>query len=204
MKRYARTALALVVCLFEAMAQTSTSQMGGTVTDPSGAQVPDAIVTLLNEATGIAQKQLTTQAGLFTFPSIPVGTYTVRVEAMGFKVYEKRGNTVQVNTPLELSFRLQVGEATETINVSEAAEGLQTSSAVLGNVVDQKAIVTLPLNGRNPLNLLIYEPGVTQRSGSGVSVNGSRGAAVNVTIDGIEANESSNPSPTNNIFRLNP
>jgi len=63
MKRYARTALALVVCLFEAMAQTSTSQLGGTVTDPSGAQVPDAIVTLLNEATGIAQKQLTTQAG---------------------------------------------------------------------------------------------------------------------------------------------
>ena len=75
---------------------------------------------------------------------------------------------------------------------------------LLGNVVEQKAIADLPLNGRNPLNLLMYEPGVVQRSGNTVNVNGARAMAVNVTIDGIEANESTNPNPTNNIFRLNP
>ena len=75
-------------------------------------------------------------------------------------------------------------------------------------MVQQKAIETLPLNGRNPLSLLLLEPGVTQRSagatGSGVHVNGSRDRAFNVTIDGIEANESSVPNPVSNLYRLTP
>src|SRR5262249_39059657 len=78
----------------------------------------------------------------------------------------------------------------------------------IGNVVSQKAIVDLPLNGRNPLNLLLLEPGVVQRSsnaqGSGVHVNGSRDRSSNITIDGIEANESSVPNPLSNLYRLNP
>jgi hypothetical protein len=87
--------------------------------------------------------------------------------------------------------------------VAATADALQTSSATLGNVVEQRAVVNLPLNGRNPLNLLMYEPGVVQRSGNTVNVN-ARSSAVNVTIDGIEANESTNPNPTSNIFRLHP
>src|SRR6185369_14095296 len=78
----------------------------------------------------------------------------------------------------------------------------------IGNVVSQKAIVDLPLNGRNPLMLLVLEPGVVQRSsnalGSGIHVNGSRDRASNVTIDGIEANESTVPNPLSNLYRLNP
>ncbi len=186
------------------VAQTSTSQLSGTVRDSSGASVPGANVTLTNEATGVTQRQSTTEAGLYAFPSIAVGTYTVKVEGAGFKIYSRTGNTVQVNTPLQVDVVLEVGGATETVQVSAAAEGVQTSNAVIGNVVEQKAIVNLPLNGRNPLNLLIYEPGVVQRSGGTVNVNGARSTAVNVTIDGIEANESTNPNPTNNIFRLNP
>src|SRR5262249_12568469 len=83
-----------------------------------------------------------------------------------------------------------------------------TANATIGNVVEQKAIETLPLNGRNPLTLLLLEPGVVQRSsgaaGSGVHVNGARDRAYNVTIDGIEANESSVPNPVSNLYRLNP
>jgi hypothetical protein len=199
-----RAAILAVALAGGITAQTSTSQISGTVTDSSGSLVPGAVVTLLNEATGVSQKQVTTDAGFYAFPAIPVGTYTVRAEAPGFRTVENRGNTVQVNTPLAVNLQMEVGGTTETVQVSAAAESVQATNAVLGNVVEQKAIVTLPLNGRNPLNLLIYEPGVTQRSGSGVSVNGSRGSAVNVTIDGIEANESSNPNPVNNIFRLNP
>ncbi len=186
------------------VAQTSTTQISGVVRDTSGAVVPAAAVTLTNEATGVVLKQNTTDAGVYAFPAIPAGSYSVKAEGTGFKAALRANNIAQVNTPLAIDIVLQVGAATETVEVSASAETLQTSSATIGNVVEQKAIVTLPLNGRNPLNLLMYEPGVVQRSGSTVNVNGARGAAVNVTIDGIEANESTNPSPTNNIFRLNP
>src|SRR5262249_26016649 len=81
-------------------------------------------------------------------------------------------------------------------------------NATIGNVVEHKAIVDLPLNGRNPLALITLEPGVVQRSagatGSGIHVNGARDRSVNVTVDGIEANESSVPNPVSNLYRLNP
>ena len=185
-------------------AQTSTSQISGTVRDTSGAVIAGASVTLTNQATGIVLKQISTDSGVYAFPSIVVGTYTVKVEQAGFKTYNRTGNTVQINTPIAVDITLEVGAATESVQVSASAETLQTSNAVIGNVVERQAIVNLPLNGRNPLNLLIYEPGVVQRSGNTVNVNGARSSAVNVTIDGIEANESTSPNPTSNIFRLNP
>ena len=185
-------------------AQTSTSQISGTVRDSSGAVVPAATVTLTNEATGVVQKQSTTDAGVYAFPAIPVGSYALKLEAAGFRSLNKTGNLAQVNTPIDVDLTLEFGSATDTIEVAASAEVLQTTSATLGNVVEQKAIVSLPLNGRNPLNLLMYEPGVVQRSGNTVNVNGARASAVNVTIDGNEANESTTPNPTNNIFRLHP
>ncbi len=194
----------LVVMALPGAAQTSTSQISGTVRDPSGAVVPEAAVTLTNEATGVARNQITTVAGVYAFASIPVGTYTIKAGAPGFRTLTQAGNLVQVSTPATADITLQVGATTESVEVSASSEVLQTSSATLGNVVEQRAIVSLPLNGRNPLNLLMYEPGVTQRSGNTVNVNGARSTAVNVTIDGIDANESTNPNPTNNIFRLNP
>ena len=194
-------ALAMTLALH---AQTSTSLISGVVRDPSGAVIAGATVTLSNEATGITLKQSSTEAGVYAFPSIVVGTYTVKVEQPGFKTYSRTGNTVQISTPLTVDIALEVGATTESVQVSASAESLQTSNATIGNVVEQKAIANLPLNGRNPLNLLIYEPGVVQRSGNTVNVNGARSTAVNITIDGIEANESTAPNPTNNIFRLNP
>jgi len=196
-------AIALVWAL-SCAAQTSTSQISGVVRDSSGAVIPAATVTLTNDATGVVQKQSTTEGGVYAFPAIPVGSYTIKAEATGFRALTRAGNVVQVNTPLTVDITMEVGAATESVEVSASAEVLQTSSATLGNVVEQKAVVNLPLNGRNPLNLLMYEPGVMQRSGNTVNVNGARASAVNVTIDGIEANESTNPNPTSNIFRLHP
>ncbi|HYY43151.1 MAG TPA: carboxypeptidase regulatory-like domain-containing protein, partial [Pyrinomonadaceae bacterium] len=189
-------------------AQTSTSSITGTVTDANGAVVPGATVTATNEATGVTQTQTTTDAGLFAFPSVPVGAYTIKVERAGFKTTQKTGNILQINTPLAVDIALEPGQVTETVTVQASEEQLQTSNATIGNVVEQKAIEQLPLNGRNPLTLLVLEPGVTQRSaggaGSGVHVNGSRDRAYNVTIDGIEANESSVPNPVSNLYRINP
>ncbi len=202
--RFAISPLVLSLLVLSSAAQTSTTQVSGTVADSSGAVVPGATVTATNDATGVSNQQSTTQAGLYAFPSLPVGTYSIKVEAAGFKVLTRSGVVLQVGTPIVSDMTLEVGTAAESIQVSAEGENVQTSSATVGNVVTQKAIVDLPLNGRNPLNLLIYEPGVVQRSGGTVSVNGARSAAVNVTIDGIEANESTNPNPVNNIFRLNP
>ena len=189
-------------------AQTSTSSISGRVFDSRDAIVPGASVTITNEATGVTQTQTTNDAGVYSFPSLPVGTYTVTVELSGFKRFQKTGNGLEVGTPLTIDMALEVGQVTETVTVQGGAEQLQTANATIGNVVDQKAIETLPLNGRNPLTLLLLEPGVVQRSaggaGSGVHVNGARDRAYNVTIDGIEANESSVPNPVSNLYRINP
>jgi hypothetical protein len=105
------------------------------------------------------------------------GSYTLKVEAAGFRTLSK---------PLALDLVLETGPATETIEVAAPAEVLQTTSATLGNVAEQRAVVNLPLNGRSALN---------QCNGNTVNVNGARSSAVNATLDGIEANESTNPNP---------
>ena len=184
--------------------QTSTSTLTGSVYDNSGAVIVGAAVTAANDATGATMKQLTNSAGLFVFPSIMVGSYTITVEIPGFKTARRTGVTLEVNTPLSLSIALELGDTREVVKVEAVAEAVNTSNATLGNVVQKQAVSNLPLNGRNPLNLIVLEPGVTQRSGTTINVNGMRAQAGNVTIDGIEANEASNPTPTNNVFRVNP
>jgi hypothetical protein len=202
---------AFYVCLLSAalgLAQTSTSEITGTVHDTSGAVIPGATVTATNEATGISYRQTTTGAGLYGFPSVPAGTYTITAEIKGFKTGKQTGNLLVVGTPLTVDMTLGVGETTDILNVEASAAPVQTENATIGNVVSEKAIKDLPLNGRNPLSLLVLEPGVVQRSagagGSGIHVNGSRDRAFNVTIDGIEANESTVPNPLSNLYRLTP
>jgi hypothetical protein len=198
----------LVLAASSLVAQTATSRITGTIKDSTGAVVAGATVTAKNEATGVTQTQVTTDSGLYSFTSLPVGAYTVTVERQGFKTSQRTNNQLLVDTPLSLDIALEAGQVSEVVTVQGGAEQLQTSNATIGNVVEQKAIEQLPLNGRNPLTLLVYEPGVVQRSagaaGSGIHVNGSRDRAFNVTIDGIEANESSVPNPVSNLYRLNP
>jgi hypothetical protein len=190
------------------LAQVSTSEITGVVKDATGAVVPGATVKVLNEAMGIVYTQTTTDTGLFAFPSLPVGNYTVTVEANGFKTSKRAGNVLVVNTPLTVDVSLEVGQATEILNVEATAVALQAETSTVGDVVTSKVVTELPLNGRNPLALLILQPGVIQRSyggaGSGIHVNGSRDRAFNVTIDGIEANESTVPNPISNLYRLTP
>ena len=197
----------LVFC-FAIVAQTGTSNISGTIKDSGGAVVPGATVTAKNEATGVTYTQTTTDSGLYSFSSLPVGDYTITVEKQGFKTLQKTNNSLRVGEPLVVDGALEVGSVSETVTVQSGAEQLQTANATIGNVVEQKAIEALPLNGRNPLTLLLLEPGVVQRSfggaGSGVHVNGARDRAYNVTIDGIEANESSVPNPVSNLYRITP
>jgi Carboxypeptidase regulatory-like domain len=192
------------LCADLSVAQTSTTTLSGTVYDPSGAVVGGAEVTATNDATGVSFKQVTNEAGLYSFPSIGVGMYSVTVEIPGFKTARATGITLNVGTPAIQNITLELGAAAETVSVEAATIPVNTSNATLGNIVERAAVVTLPLNGRNPLNLIVLEPGVVQTGSTGVNVNGMRGQSGNVTIDGIEANEASNPTPVNNVFRINP
>src|SRR5436190_13625525 len=206
-KGFCSIAVLLTFCLV-AFSQTGTSNITGTIRDSNGAAVPGATVTAKNEATGVTSTQATTESGLYSFASLPVGLYTITVEKQGFKTLQKTSNALQVGETLSVDGALEIGQVSETVTITGGPEQLQNSNATLGNVVEQKAIEALPLNGRNPLALLLLEPGVVQRSaggaGSGVHVNGARDRAYNVTIDGIEANESSVPNPVSNLYRINP
>ena len=140
--------------------------------------------------------------------SLPVGSYTITVEYPGFRKYVGTNNVLTVGAPLVVNVTLEVGQPTEIVEVTGAYERIATTHAMLGGVVTRREVVELPLNGRNPLSLIILEPGLVQRTtgalGSGTHVFGSRDRAHNVTIDGIDANESSVPNPQNNVYRLNP
>src|SRR5438093_9030738 len=149
------TIVTLVVLTTVSFAQTSTSRITGRVSDAKQASVAGATVTVTNEATGLSQTQTTTEAGVYSFDSLPVGNYSVTVEQSGFKKYQKTGNHLEVNTPLTVDVVMEIGQVSEVVTVQAGLEQLQTANATIGNVVEQKAIETLPLNGRNPLTLLL-------------------------------------------------
>jgi hypothetical protein len=208
---FARAARVAAFCLITGPAvfgQTSSSTISGVIHDTSGAVVPGATVRATHDDTGVSSAQASNEAGLFSFPSLPAGSYTLSAELQGFKTTRKPKNALAVGTTLSVDLVLEVGEAADVVSVDSRYDSLQISDASIGNVVSQKEIVEMPLNGRNPLALLVLEPGVVQRSngaaGTGIHVNGSRDMASNTTIDGIDANESSVPNPVSNVYRLTP
>ena len=145
----------IVLGVAAAIAQTGSSNITGSVRDVNGAVVPGATVTAKNEATGVISTQTTTDSGLYAFSSLPVGKYTITVEKQGFKTLQKTNNVLEVGIPLTVDVALEVGLVSETVTVQSGLEQLQTANATIGNVVEQKAIEALPLNGRNPLTLLL-------------------------------------------------
>src|SRR6266852_4596168 len=190
-------------------AQVSTSSINGVVTDASGAVVANAKVQAKNEDTGVVFEGATTSAGTYSFASLTPGRYSVTVTLAGFQTYTSVHNVLTVGTPLVVDVSLKLGSVGQTVEVVESNyQRLETSNATVSDIMDTVQVQNLPLNGRNPLSLLTLEPGVVQRTfngaGSGTHVFGSRDRSHNVTIDGIDANESTVPNPQSNIQRLHP
>lgn len=206
-RRHIALALACLLVCLSATAQINTSTITGTVEDPSKAVVANATVVAKDESTGVEYKTVTSGAGAFSIPSVNPGTYTITVSATGFKTTSSKGNVLRTGVPLEVSITLSVGATGETVEVSESATRVETNNSAVGDVIERRQIRDLPLNGRNPLNLITLQPGLVQRSsganGSGTHINGSRDRAYNVTLDGIDINEPSVPNPQSNVFRLN-
>ncbi|HXG92038.1 MAG TPA: carboxypeptidase regulatory-like domain-containing protein [Blastocatellia bacterium] len=178
---------------------TGSATLRGRVTDPSGAVVPDVSVTLINEATKDERKTKTNDEGFYTFSSVNPGTYTVRVEASGFKVSEQKGIVLSPADTRGLDISLEVGAASETVTVQAQAEQLQTETGAKENTITAKQIDNLSIISRSSLELLRILPGVVApdntalesisfgggaNANSQYHVNGLRGEQNTVTVDG--------------------
>lgn len=152
--------LTLVAGMLTANAQTTFGTVVGNVTDPSGALVPKATVTLTSEGTGQVRTMQTTSAGTYSFVNLDPGSYNLQVEQSGFKTIKRKGIAVLVGTTTREDVVLTVGNANQEVEVTAAPPLIQTDSATLGSVVGQKTISAMPLSGRNVNNLLTLVPGV--------------------------------------------
>jgi hypothetical protein len=191
-------------------AQGTTSRVTGTVEDQTGALVAGATVTLTNEATGISLTTESSETGAYTFDLIQIGNYTVAVEKSGFKKTVSTKNPVNVNQPTTVRVVLVPGDVSAVVTVESSAEQVQTStSGNIGATVEQRTLESLPIvgtRGRNPLDLLNFQPGVVTggNTGGAVNVHGSRDRAFNFTLDGIDINESTAGGSNFTPLRPNP
>jgi hypothetical protein len=145
----------------------------GIVTDPSGAAVPGARVTLTNRDTGLTRNATTDSTGSYEFLAVPVGEhYVVAVEASGFQKYTQSDMKLLVNQKYRADFELVVGSITQKVNVSAEVAQVETTSTQLGDVIEDKKMTDLPLNGRSYLDLLGLQAGVMPISGGSQPVSG--------------------------------
>ena len=170
------------------VAQT-TGSVTGTITDPNGAVVPGAQVTITNQSTRLEQSATTNDAGGFSFVALQPGAYMVTVVANGFKRTQVPNIVVEVSKPTQLSIPLAVGLQGETVTVTSAQDVVNTSSPTLTNVINTRQVADLPLPTRNPLDLASLQAGIAVVGSDtrGASVGGLRQTSTNVTQDGINA-----------------
>ncbi len=175
-------------------------EITGHISDPSGAAVPGAAINLTNVATNALRSTASTDAGDYTFPSVAPGIYSIKVEHTAFKTATSNNVEVQVQQTVRLDFTLQVGQLTETVEVSSSAQMLQAENVSLGTVIENKGVTELPLNGRNYLGLVALAANTnTLSAGSGqagsreggdraaesISVGGNRIMFDYYTLDGV-------------------
>lgn len=181
-----------VVFLFFALAlpvaaQTTTGTVTGIVTDAAGAAVPQATVRLSSEATGFSQAVTTTADGAYVFPLVSPGTYQITIEHQGFQRFV-RSFALAVAQQARIDAELTVGQVSESVVVSASAVLLEATSSNLGQVVTNRQVTELPLNGRNPFALAALTPGVTPLGSFGVGLTGGRGAAQSAGVNNFTAN----------------
>jgi len=177
-------------------AQTGTGLITGAITDPSGAVVPQVKVTIKNQATGMTWNTTTSSAGKYTVTALPVGVYTVTAKRQGFRSAQQSDINLSVGETASVDFKLAVGSVTQTVNVRANSVTINTVTASQTQLVGERQISNLPLNGRNFTEFLtlnagtVSSPGAEAGSmregkGTGYNVNGNRTSSVNFTLDGL-------------------
>jgi len=191
--------LVFVIASPYANAQSTSGRVRGTVTDASGGAVAGAKVTLVNVATNITREATTSATGEYLFLEVPVGSYEITVNQAGFKKFVRKDIVVDLNAVVTVDIPLQVGGATETVEVTGAPPVVDTSSTQLGAIVNDRSSTQLPLNQRDVYQLLQLQPGVQSQLGNDlfygsdkagvVTVNGGRGRSNNYTVNGGDGND---------------
>lgn len=190
-------------------AQVIGATLLGTVSDPTGAVIPNATVSILSTATGVVRNTATNNVGLYNAPNLPAGPYQVTVAAHGFQTEVRRGIILTVGAEQVVNIQMRVGSPTQQVRVAGAAPAVELASSTLRSVIGPTTVLQLPLNGRDWTQLAQLEPGVnvvrTQdhtaggqpEHGNGVmlSISGGRPGENNYRLNGITINDFANTAP---------
>ena len=192
MRKFTKTlivGMAILLAQIAIQGQTTTGSLAGTVTDPGNAVIAGATVTVTNVTTGAERSGVTNSSGAFDFQTLLPGTYTISVEASGFKKAIVREVIVSVASTAQVTIPLEIGLANETVTVTTNQDVINITSPSLTNVINTRQVVDLPLGGRNPVELAALQAGIAVigTDTRGASVGGLRQTAVNLTQDGINA-----------------
>jgi hypothetical protein len=191
--------VSLFVCLYSAAWGQGVGTINGIVTDPSGASVPNAKITVTEAGTGLVRTVTTADNGLYTFTSLRPTTYALAVEATGFQQINQSGVLLQANQSLTINLKLNLGSTSQVVDVTTDVQRVDTSSSTVSNVIDSARITELPLNGRNAAQLSTLVPGSviapaedadegitkTFPVAIAVSTNGGRANEVSYFLDGV-------------------
>ena len=199
MKNLAISAL-LMLSLVASGSAAPTGRIFGSLTDPSGAVIGSATVVALEEKTGRQQSTTSDAVGGYLFLNLPVGTYTISANSPGFKTFRQSGVVLLVDQQARLDIKMNVGEVSETVSVDAAPIQVDTRTGTITEVVTEKQIVELPLNGRNVQQLVALQAGVqptpraffynaaVPQSVNFFSVSGTPGNSTNYILDGADHN----------------
>jgi Carboxypeptidase regulatory-like domain/TonB-dependent Receptor Plug Domain len=201
--------LVLLLAFSSSLIAQNTGSISGVVTDPSGAVVDGASVTVTNVGTNSTRSVTSNSSGFYSVPNLVPGTYTVAVEKSGFRAVKFANTPLTVAQSLSLDAKLSVGAQEQSIEVNgQEVAPIETESNQLSTLVDSKTIVDLPLLTRNPYELVLLSPGAIQTNDAspagGFSVNGSRDRNNNFLLDGVDNNDTGVPGTPSGIVSINP
>jgi carboxypeptidase family protein/TonB-dependent receptor-like protein len=202
-KKIIQLVAALTVFASLATAQTITASITGNASDPTGASIPNGTVIATNTETNVRSTTTTNAEGIYTFPFLRVGSYTITVEAQGFKKSVVGPFKVEANQIARIDVKLELGDTTQTVEVTDIGPLLQTETQATGDTLSSSKLTSIPLNGRNFASLTLLIPGAVstapnamntvarfQGSGSRPQVNGNREQTNNFLLDGVDINQS--------------
>lgn len=207
MRKLNLSALLLISLALPLLNAQNFATVTGSVTDKTGAMAAATKVVATNLDTQVARETNTDDGGNYTIPLLPPGRYKLTASKTGFRQVVQDNITLEVNQTARLDFQLEVGQVTETVEVKASGPMLESDNSAIGQVIEQKAVAELPLNGRNFVQLATLGPGVTGvgfgakgtimsgtrpddlRPGSEIFANGNREGSNNFLYDGIDNNE---------------
>jgi hypothetical protein len=197
--RFGQFAILATLATLSLHAQVSSGSIAGQVTDQSKAFIASAAVTLTNEGTGASRTAKTRDDGNYVFPLVSPGMYRIQATGQGFKTYEVSGLEVQISQAVTHNIQLEIGDTATKMEVVATTPVLEQRSAEIGQVIGQREVVELPLNGRNFLDLAKLVPGVTElgttSQSNGIAINGQRANQISFYFDGVDTRMEASGKP---------